>query len=134
MAQRQGPGTVGNVQDRVLRVFFDRGVAFVPAGGRVLLAFDGEPVPLDITDDLGVVLEAGLSLLEEPPAASSSSQMVTVGSVDVPDRMRVYHDGLRVPNEVVGAAIEATVRAAVRAAVIDPDDVAGSGGSRPAAG
>ena len=113
---------------RVLRMFFDRGVVFMPADGRVLLSFHGETgEPLDLTSDLPLLLEAGLVLLDEPTAAatgtsgaaltSASARMVDVASLDFPDRMRVYHDGRRLSGDEVGAAVEATVVAALRSAI-----------------
>lgn len=124
---------------RVLRMFFDRGVVFVPAGGRVLLSFHADAAdpadsvePLDLTDDLPLLLEAGLVLLEDPSAGrsvspssssaalsdrSSASSMVDVATLEFPDRMRVYHDGRRLSEDEVGRAVEATVVSALRAAI-----------------
>ena len=103
---------------RVLRMFFDRGVVFVPADGRVLLSFHGEDVPpMDLTDDFALLLEAGLLLLDERPVAESQSgvSFVDVATLDVPDRTRVYHDGRRLSHEEIGAAVEMTLRSALRA-------------------
>lgn len=114
-------------------MFFDRGVVFMPIKGRVLLSFHGETSePIDLTTDLPLLLEAGLVLLDDPSAGpgvqsptdavDTASRVVPAGMVDVatlefPDRMRVYHDGRRLSEDEVGAAVEATVAAAIRAAI-----------------
>lgn len=103
----------------VLRMFFDRGVVFVPDGGKVLLSFHGEDAdPVDLTADLPLLLEAGLVLLKDPSAVpAASSEEVDVATLEFPDRMRVYRDGRRLSVEEVGRAVEETIRAALRASI-----------------
>lgn len=112
-------GTVSAMASPVLRMFFDRGVVFVPDGGKVLLSFHGEDAdPVDLTADLPLLLEAGLVLLKDPSAVpAASSEEVDVATLEFPDRMRVYRDGRRLSVEEVGRAVEETIRAALRASI-----------------
>jgi hypothetical protein len=123
---------------RVIRMFFNRGVVFMPTDGRVLLAFHGEETEaLDLTADLPLLLGAGLALLAKPSrdtpsrhdtasdtasdtisTARDDTAMLDVATLEFPDRMRVYHDGRRLSTDEVGAAVQETVRSAIRAAVI----------------
>lgn len=120
------------MESRVVRMFFDRGVVFMPAGGRVLLTFLGDTEPLDLTPDFPLLLEAGLVLLDEPSAGRAvaardaggrairrgdASRLVDVATFEFPDRMRVYREGRRLSGEEVGAAVEASVVSALRAAL-----------------
>jgi hypothetical protein len=114
----------------VHRMFFDRGVVFMPSSGKVLLSFHGEDAPpVDLTDDFALLLEAGLLLLDEhsgvapgdtpgdTPEVSIRSSLVEVATLEVPDRMRVYRDGRRLSHDEVAAAVELTMRSALRAAL-----------------
>jgi hypothetical protein len=113
---------------QVHRMFFDRGVVFMPAAGQVLLSFHGDDVPpMDLTEDFALLLEAGLLLLDEhsdeddvavdATTRSSGSSLVDVATLEVPDRMRVYHDGRRLSHDEVASAVELTLRSALRAAI-----------------
>lgn len=99
---------------RFRRLFFDEGVVLLPHDGRILLRFQGDDHPLDLTADFAILLQAGLSLRS---GDRSGAGTVEFAVLDTPDRMRVYHQGRRLSDEEIATLFEATLVAALRAAL-----------------